>query len=109
MTTRKEVIGTEEIKQKIIQATKVEELVTTKDIYKNIYVCDWCGKESEKSFLDGSITNNENFDFTFYIISGEGTHMVGDGWEIDHLCRECIDKLHDLLIEQGIHLSDVDW
>jgi hypothetical protein len=112
MTTRKEKIGTETTDRLITQAgsTKAVREVKEKDIFKMIYICDWCGVESDKNFLDGSITNDEQLEVTFYALSGTGIYLgASGGWEVDDLCRPCIDKLKKLLEDAGITLSSVDW
>ncbi len=95
-------------KSKKVTKTVVE--YVTSDIF-----CDWCGEaickdgKYTKRGLGYSITNDEHFECTFYRTKGEGTHMAGYGWEIDDMCRPCVDKFQALLEENGIKLSKVDW
>jgi hypothetical protein len=64
--------------------------------------CDWCGREIERP---GSHDYRE---LVIRALRGESYPEMTDakGWGVDDLCDECVDKLKDLLAQNGIRLSD---
>ena len=87
------------------------------EVHKKILVevsCDWCGRhlasetEVSEHMLSSDIVNDESFECSFTVALGTGIYMSVGGWEIDELCKECVDKLRDLLVEQGITLTTVN-
>ena len=78
-------------------------------------ICDWCGrileteaKRSERA-LRRSMSNDQHFEFRFVTNTGTGIYLTGEGWEIEDLCIDCIDKLHDLFVREGIKITEVSY
>jgi len=111
MSRRKEAIGTRTTTDMRWLDGEPFPSETTKEepIHKTIYICDWCGKESDNYLLSSDIINDENFECKLVSYSGEGTHLIAFGWQIEDLCMDCVEKFKQLLEDNGIKLSAVDW
>jgi hypothetical protein len=74
-------------------------------------ICDGCGRDLEKYYgQKGYNTRNFELEYT------SGTSYPGpsgneEGWKIEDLCDECVERLRKLLVDNGfqITLVDRDW
>ena len=70
-------------------------------------LCDWCGGDVRQSRGYG------DREFTLEFKEGESYPDGGfaEGWQIEDLCDNCVERLRQLLIAQGIRVStvEIDW
>ena len=69
-------------------------------------ICDWCGEEFKNR---RGAYSTRDFDFSFT----EGHNYGNDGgneegWAVEDMCDDCVEKLCELLIDNGINVSNVD-
>lgn len=83
--------------------------VKTKEIEVSIMTgitCDWCGKDAW-----AIVGRYDVREFEFYFKEGSNYGSNGgnvQGWQIDDLCNECVEKLQALLIDNGLHLTKIE-
>lgn len=71
-------------------------------------ICDWCGMtlQTETETSDKNISD-EMFDSEMfwleYVEREEGNHI--DGWEVEDLCLDCVEKVRILLVDAGVTIS----
>jgi hypothetical protein len=87
--------------------TKVYQTVTKTIERKEVVsrACDWCGidipfparYQSDEFILKYTSSTNGPYE------------NLGEGWEVEDLCNDCVDKLKELLVSVGIKLGDIDY
>lgn len=83
---------------------EVKKEVTSK--VQETWTCDWCGKDVD---LDDSIANDEQFELSFQTLSGTGIYLASSGWQVEDLCKSCIERLRKLLEKEGVKISEASW
>ena len=79
--------------QRIVEDEKVE----------NVF-CDWCGVEmGTHSLYDGkyvltAITGSESYPDCGW----------ENGWQIEDLCDPCVERLRQLLVDNGVKIKKID-
>jgi hypothetical protein len=88
------------------QVREVKEVIKEEFVSR---VCDGCGKELPKDYGRKDYSTRD-FEFTSgYSYPGPSGNK--EGWRIDDLCDECVERLRKLLVENGFHITlvDRDW
>ena len=69
-------------------------------------ICDWCGKSLPDHY---GRKDDKTREFEFVTGYSYSDDCGGNGWYIEDLCDECVEKLRNLLVESGIKITGIDY
>jgi len=83
----------------------IEETVERHKLVK--HTCDWC----DGDIVEEAVYAVREFSLEFSIGSAYPEGGWKEGWQVDDLCDDCVDKLRVLLEGEGISVTklEVDW
>lgn len=82
--------------------------IVTKTVEEKVIkrvICDWCGSDIEPLY------GFETREFELRSSKGEAypEDRFGDGWTVEDMCDDCVDKLKSVLVAAGIKIKEYDY